>query len=211
MRLDLSRETVGLVAGPSAFAVLLAVNPAGLDTGAAAVLAATTWIVVWWVTEAIPIPVTSLLPVVLFPLTGVTTPTGATLPYADPIVFLLLGGFLLALSIERWNLHHRLSLMILSSVGTSGKALVFGFMIATAVLSMWISNTATAYFSSISALLPEAEDVGANPDTPGAGVEVGLEFGDELFSQPEMGFVFLLFWLVVPLSIGYYRFNRADL
>lgn len=144
VRSHLSRKRVGLFVGPVLFALLFWFNPVGLETDAAAVLAGTTWIVVWWVSEAIPIPVTSLLPVVLFPLTGVSSVSGATQPYADPIVFLLLGGFLIALAIERWNLHHRLSLLILSAVGTSGKALVFGFMFATAFLSMWISNTATA-------------------------------------------------------------------
>lgn len=143
-REHLTRENVGLVLGPVTFGLLLVGNPAGLAPNASAVLAVTTWVVVWWVTEAIPIPVTSLLPVVLFPLTGVMSVASSTTPYADPIVFLLLGGFLLALAIERWNLHHRLSLHVLSSVGTSATALVFGFMVTTAVLSMWISNTATA-------------------------------------------------------------------
>ena len=140
----LSRSLVGLIVGPLSFVAIIGGSPFGLSPGATAVLASTAWVVVWWVTEAIPIPVTSLLPVVLFPLTGVTTVGGATAPYADPIVFLLLGGFLVALAIERWNVHHRLSLLVLSAVGTSGKALVFGFMAATAFLSMWISNTATA-------------------------------------------------------------------
>ncbi|GAB3025990.1 SLC13 family permease [Natronobiforma cellulositropha] len=140
----LSRQTVGLVLGPGVCVLLLLGTPFGLSSAATAVLASTAWVVIWWVSEAVPIPVTSLLPVVLFPLTGVTTVGGATAPYADPIVFLLLGGFLIALAIERWNLHHRLSLVILDAVGTSGKALVLGFMAATAFLSMWISNTATA-------------------------------------------------------------------
>ncbi len=140
----LSRQTAGLVLAPVVFLSIFLGTPFGLSPEATAVLASTAWVVLWWVTEAIPIPVTSLLPIVLFPLTGVTTVGGATAPYADPIVFLLLGGFLIALAIERWNLHHRLSLLILAAVGTSGKSLVFGFMAATAFLSMWISNTATA-------------------------------------------------------------------
>ncbi|MUW14056.1 DASS family sodium-coupled anion symporter [Halorubrum sp. CBA1125] len=139
-----SRSAIGLLLGPAVFLGLYLAGPFGLSPAAKAVLASTAWIVIWWVTEAIPIPVTSLLPVVLFPTTGVMTVGSATAPYADPIVFLLLGGFLIALAIERWNLHHRLSLLIISTVGTSGKGLVFGFMGATAFLSMWISNTATA-------------------------------------------------------------------
>ena len=135
---------IGLPLGPLSFILVLAIAPFGLDPEATAVLAGTLWVVIWWVTEAIPIPATSLLPIVLFPLTGVMTVGQTTTPYADPIVFLLLGGFLLALAVERWNLHHRLSLLIIDAVGLSGKRLVLGFMIATGFLSMWISNTATA-------------------------------------------------------------------
>ena len=141
---NLTRARVGLVLGPLSFIILYVGNPIGLESAAASVLASTVWIVIWWVSEAIPIPVTSLLPIVLFPLTGVMPIGSTTAPYADPIIFLLLGGFLLALAIERWNLHHRLSLKIIAAVGTSGHALVLGFMGATAFLSMWISNTATA-------------------------------------------------------------------
>ncbi len=111
---------------------------------ALAVLAATLWIAVWWVTEAVPIAVTALLPIVLFPLTGVTSVAESTTPYADPIVFLLLGGFLIALSVERWNLHERLALLVISAVGFSSERLLLGFMAATGFLSMWVSNTATA-------------------------------------------------------------------
>ena len=138
------RQEVGLVLGPLVFVVVLALEPFGLTPEASAVLAGTAWVVVWWVTEAVPIPAASLLPIALFPLTGVMGVGAATAPYADPIVFLLLGGFLLALAVERWNLHHRLSLLIISAVGLSGRRLVLGFMAATAFLSMWISNTATA-------------------------------------------------------------------
>ncbi|WP_435102436.1 SLC13 family permease [Halarchaeum sp. P4] len=140
----LSRASVGLLLGPVVFAGLFLTTPFGLAPEATGVLASTAWVVIWWVTEAVPIPVTSLLPIALFPVTGVMPASTATAPYADPIVFLLLGGFLLALAIERWNLHHRLSLLIISLVGTSANGLVLGFMAATAVLSMWISNTATA-------------------------------------------------------------------
>lgn len=139
-----SRRSAGLVLGPAAFVGLWAGAPFDLQPDALIVLASTAWIVCWWVTEAVPIPVTSLLPVVLFPATGVTSVASATAPYADPIVFLLLGGFLVALAIERWNLHHRLSLLVVAAAGTTANRLVFGFMFATAFLSMWISNTATA-------------------------------------------------------------------
>jgi sodium-dependent dicarboxylate transporter 2/3/5 len=119
-------------------------TPFEIASSANAALASTLWIATWWVTEAIPIPVTSLLPVVLFPLTGVVGVSGATAPYADPVVFLLLGGFLLALGIERWDLHRRIALAVVGFVGVQSDRLLLGFMLATAFLSMWISNSATA-------------------------------------------------------------------
>lgn len=143
-REDFSRTSLGLILGPLSFIAIIVSTPFGLGAEATAVLATTGWVVIWWITDAIPIFVTSLLPVVLFPVTGVMTVGRSTAPYADPIVFLLLGGFLIALAIERWNLHHRLPLLIISTIGTGGRGLVLGFMAATAFLSMWISNTATA-------------------------------------------------------------------
>ena len=138
------RETIGLALGPLSFAVVYATVPLPAPAVVNATFACTLWIVVWWITEAVPIPVTSLLPVVLFPLTGVLSVEGATTPYADPIIFLLLGGFLIALAVERSQLHRRIALTVVSFVGFSPGRLVFGFMLATAVLSMWVSNTATA-------------------------------------------------------------------
>jgi sodium-dependent dicarboxylate transporter 2/3/5 len=101
------------------------------------------WMAVWWATEPIPIPVTSLLPLVVIPLIGAGTTHEAAIGYSHPIVLLLLGGFIIALGIERWGLHKRIALNIVSRVGSHPAALIFGFMIATALLSMWISNTAT--------------------------------------------------------------------
>jgi|SRR6056297_732259 len=139
-----TRQQVGLVLGPALFFGSLLFLPFTVSPSATAALASTLWIAVWWVTEAIPIPATSLLPIVLFPLTGVVDVTGATAPYADPVVFLLLGGFLLALGIERWGLHRRIALTVVSLVGVRADRLLLGFMVATAFLSMWISNSATA-------------------------------------------------------------------
>jgi sodium-dependent dicarboxylate transporter 2/3/5 len=139
-----SRQRIGLVTGPLVFVCFLIFTPFGIASSANAALASTLWIATWWVTEAIPIPVTSLLPIVLFPLTGVVGVSGATAPYADPVVFLLLGGFLLALGIERWSLHRRIALAVVRVVGVQSDRLLLGFMLATAFLSMWISNSATA-------------------------------------------------------------------
>jgi sodium-dependent dicarboxylate transporter 2/3/5 len=98
----------------------------------------------WWVTEAVPIAVTALLPIVLFPLTGSVTIGATTAAYGDKFVFLYLGGFLLAIAIEKWGLHRRIALSIIKFIGTNLKLIILGFMIATAFLSMWISNTATS-------------------------------------------------------------------
>lgn len=135
---------VGLFAGPALFAVLLLLPPpAGLSPDAWAVAAVTALMVVWWITEALPVAATALLPIVAFPLLGVAKIADATAPYAHPLIFLFLGGFLIAKAVERWNLHRRLALSILRIVGSSPARLIAGFMAATALLSMWLSNTAT--------------------------------------------------------------------
>lgn len=115
---------------------------------ARATAAIATLMAIWWMTEAIPLPATALLPIVLFPLANVFPGEAkpievAVVPYAHRLVFLFMGGFLIALSIEKWNLHRRIALTTLLAVGTSPDRLIAGFMIATASLSMWISNTAT--------------------------------------------------------------------
>ena len=139
------RRKIGLVLGPVTFAlVLLAPTPAELSTAGQTVGAVGAWMAIWWVAEAIPIPVTALLPLFLFPLTGAISPAEASAPYANRLVFLFLGGFLLAVAIERWELHRRIALLTIALVGTSPRRIVLGFMVATAFLSMWVSNTATA-------------------------------------------------------------------
>ena len=104
----------------------------------------TLWIDVWWITEAVPIAVTSLLPIILFPLSGILDVGATTSAYGDKYVFLYLGGFILAIAIEKWNLHRRIAINIINLIGTNIYRIILGFMVATAFLSMWISNTATA-------------------------------------------------------------------
>lgn len=98
---------------------------------------------VWWMTESMPLSVTSLLPIVLFPVLTALEIGEVTAPYANPIVFLFLGGFLIAIAMQKWNLHRRIALLTLKRVGTHPRQIILGMMIATAFLSMWVSNTAT--------------------------------------------------------------------
>ncbi|MGM0404382.1 MAG: SLC13 family permease [Thermodesulfobacteriota bacterium] len=138
------RQKIGLAAGPLLFLVMFLIpTPEGMSPEAHAVLASTVWIAVWWISEAIPIPATSLLPIVLFPLTGAMNTSSVTPSYANHLVFLFMGGFMIALSMEKWNLHRRIALNIILLIGGGPKRVILGFMMATAFLSMWISNTAT--------------------------------------------------------------------
>ena len=137
-------QLIGLVLGPLLFLLIKTlVSPADMSTTAVTVLAVVAWIAAWWVTEAMPMPVTSLLPLLLFPLLGVMETGAVSANYGDPLIFLFAGSFMIALSMEKWNLHKRIALSIISFVGTNPSTLILGFMVATAFLSMFISNTAT--------------------------------------------------------------------
>lgn len=135
----------GLIAGPMAFLlILLFFRPEELSPAANAVLATTVWIGIWWVTEVIPIAATALLPIILFPLTEGLSVKATTAAYGHRYIFLYMGGFIIAIAIEKYNLHRRIALSVINAVGSKLSNIVLGFMIATAFLSMWISNTATA-------------------------------------------------------------------
>ena len=139
------RKITILLLGPLIFIFSILMDPiGGMTEFSQIVLGSTFWIALWWVTEVIPIPVTSLLPVVLFPLTRIMDVKSTTINYGNDIVFLYLGGFLIAIAIEKWNLHRRIALSILLWVGNRLSFIILGFMLATALLSMWISNTATS-------------------------------------------------------------------
>ena len=158
-------QRIGLLLGPTVFALtLLFFHPEGLSQEANAVLASTGWIAIWWITEAIPIAVTALLPIVLFPLSGGLNLSAATSSYGHKYVFLFMGGFIIAIAIEKWNLHKRIALNIINVIGSDISKIILGFMLATAFLSMWISNTATTVMMLPIgiAIIKQLKD---NPDT----------------------------------------------
>ena len=162
----LSPNRIGLFLGPILFAViLLFAKPEGLSSAGVAVLASTIWVAIWWITEALPISVTALLPIILFPLTGGLDLSTTTAAFGHKYIFLYIGGFLLAIAIERWNLHRRIALIIINFIGAGISKIILGFMLATAFLSMWISNTATTVMMLPigMAIISQLMD---HPDTP---------------------------------------------
>ena len=143
--MKLSKNIIGLILGPLVFSLILIFFEAdGLSFQGKCILASTTWMAIWWVTECVPISVTALLPIVLFPLTGGMDLSTTTAAYGHKLVFLFVGGFMIALAIEKWHLHKRLALNIIRMTGSNKSRVILGFMLATAFLSMWISNTATS-------------------------------------------------------------------
>lgn len=137
------KSNIGLLLGPALFLFMLSIPMGGLSGDAKKVAASVIWMAVWWVSEAAPLAVTSLLPLVLFPLLGVRGVRDVAPTYGNHMVFLFLGGFILALAVQHTGLHKRLALAILDTVGASPRRQVWGFLLATALLSMWLSNTAT--------------------------------------------------------------------
>lgn len=137
---------LGLWLGPVWFIVGLLAIELGLlpPTDAIKVIAVALWMITWWILEAVPIPVTALLPMVLFPLLGIFEMAEATSPYSNPIIYLFMGGFIIALAMENNKLHLRIALNLIRFTGTRADGIILGFYLSTAFLSMWISNTATA-------------------------------------------------------------------
>ncbi|MDP4528881.1 DASS family sodium-coupled anion symporter [Alkalimonas delamerensis] len=135
-----------LLAGPLSFLLLssLEVPFDGMSQHAWLMAALTLWMAIWWISEAVPIPVTSLLPIVVIPLLGLDALSAVTAPYAHPLIFLFLGGFLLSIAMERWELHRRIALHVMLIVGSNPSQQIAGLMVVTAFLSMWMSNTATS-------------------------------------------------------------------
>ncbi len=138
-------EWIFLALGPVLGGLVYFLMPVNPDQPLVAFTAGVAvWMGVWWLTEAVPLPVTSLLPLVFFPLLGVMKSKAVASLYMNDTVFLFIGGFIVALAMEKWNLHRRIAILVVLAIGGGAKRTLFGFMLATALLSMWISNTATA-------------------------------------------------------------------
>jgi len=139
-----THQRVGLWLGPGlTILMMLAGPPEALTDAAWRTAAMGVLMAVWWATEAVPIAVTALLPLVFFPLLGIANIHDTAAPFANKVVYLFLGGFMVALAMQRWNLHRRIALNVLQYAGGNGASLVGGFMLASALLSMWVMNTST--------------------------------------------------------------------
>jgi sodium-dependent dicarboxylate transporter 2/3/5 len=139
-----AHQKIGLALGPLvAGLMLLSGAPAGLEQSAWLTAAIGMLMAIWWATEALPIAATALLPLVLFPLLGVASIQDTAAPYANKVIYLFLGGFIVAFAMQRWNLHRRIALSVLQYAGGNGRSLVGGFMVASALISMWVMNTST--------------------------------------------------------------------
>ena len=177
---------IGLIGGLALFALLVLLPPpSGLSPEAWRAAAVAVLMASWWLTEAVPIPVTALLPLVLFPTLGVSTMQEAAAPYANELIFLFMGGFFLAIAMERWAVHRRIALAIMAAVGTSPKRLLLGMMSATAFVSMWISNTATTAMMlpialAVAAMFQPTEDAPGKPYHFGMALMLGIAYASSI-------------------------------
>lgn len=175
-------KSVGLCVAPILFAIIqftpLTLISAKIDT----VLAVALWMIVWWITEAVSISVTALLPLLLFPLFNIMPIADVGANYGSPIIFLFFGGFVLALALEKVNLHRRIALTIIKWTGTSPNKMILGFMLATAFMSMWISNTASTVvmlpiaMSVINLLISDADGLSKQDQNFALSVMLGIAF-----------------------------------
>ncbi len=182
-------QKVGLIVSPLFFLLFLVSDPPqGLDVAGWRTAGVGLFMAILWITEAIPIPATALLPLVFFPVLGIAPIKEAAAPFANPLIFLFMGGFIVALGMQRWNLHRRIALNIIRIIGMNPKRLVAGFMIASAFLSMWVSNTATTMM-----MLPIGLSV----------VELAMNDHDKDSSRPSFNFALaLLLGIAYACSIG---------
>ena len=142
--MSLIKENFGFLLGvTAAFVVMLLPTPEGLTPEAHKTAALFLLMGVWWATEAVPVAVTALVPLALFPMLGIVDIQSAANPYANKTIYLFFGGFLIATAIQKWDLHKRIALFVLEYAGSNGASLILGFMLTAALISMWVMNTAT--------------------------------------------------------------------
>jgi sodium-dependent dicarboxylate transporter 2/3/5 len=153
---------IGLLSGPALFALAAGFTWPDMPAPAAQALGIIAWMAIWWMTEVVPLAVTAMLPMILFPACGILKASEVTPPYANHFVMLMMGGFFLADAMQHHDLHRRMALGIVARVGGGPRRLVLGFMMAAAFLSMWLSNTATAAM-----LFPIGLAVAGRIKTPG--------------------------------------------
>ncbi|WP_299311890.1 DASS family sodium-coupled anion symporter [uncultured Aquimarina sp.] len=175
-------KKIGLIAGPILFLILINLPIVLVSEIADKVISVAVWMIVWWITEAVSISVTALIPLILFPLVGVLDLKTVSQSYGSPIVFLFFGGFVMALALEKVNLHKRIALSIIKITGTSPDRVILGFMIATAFMSMWISNTACTVvmlpiaLSVIQLLVDDADGFTKNDRNFALSIMLGIAF-----------------------------------
>ncbi|AWH75668.1 anion transporter [Dokdonia sp. Dokd-P16] len=178
----LSRK-VGFIIGPLLCIILLAAPIELINPAIDKVIAVALWMIIWWVTEAVSISVTALIPLALFPLLGIGDIKDVASNYANPIVYLFFGGFVIALALEKVNLHKRIALSILKITGTKANGIILGFMIATGLMSMWISNTASTVVmlpiavSVIQLLIDDEDGFTKNDRNFALSIMLGIAFG----------------------------------
>lgn len=176
-------QKIGFIVGPLLCVLLLALPFDIVDPTIDRVLAVAVWMIIWWITEAVSIAVTALIPLALFPLLGIGTIKEVASNYANPIVYLFFGGFVIALALEKVQLHKRIALSILKITGTKANGIILGFMIATGLMSMWISNTASTVVmlpiavSVIQLLIDDADGFTKKDRNFSLSIMLGIAFG----------------------------------
>lgn len=207
------RNLIALILGPTLGLLLALALPDSLSFEGRAVAGCALWMALWWVTEAAPIPVTSMLPLVLFPLFGMATMKEVAAPYADTVIFLVMGGVMLGLATEKSGLHIRIALLTVRAVGTKPSQIVLGLMIASAFISAWVSNTATAVImvpiaASILQLVRRVDEKAAGTRFAAAmllGVAYGVTIGSTatLIGQPPMALMKAYVGESLGIDIGF--------
>jgi sodium-dependent dicarboxylate transporter 2/3/5 len=178
-----ARQRVGWLVGPALLlATLVLPPPDGLGVAGWRTAGAAGLMAVFWITESLPIPVTALLPLVLFPALDLGDVKETAAPYANPIIYLFLGGFLIALAMQKWHLHRRVAITLVGAMGTRPTRILAGFLIASALVSMWVSNTATTLVmlpiaTSVVLLLPDRAGGGGRYDGFGSALVLSVAYG----------------------------------